>query len=190
MDVFEAIENRRSIRKYKPDAVSDDIVDRVIEAARLAPSWANCQCWRFVVVRDAAVRERLANTLFGITDRPNRTAEAIKVAPVTIALCAELGKSGIAYREPREPVTDKGEYWYMFDTALAMENLVLAAQSLGLGTVIVGAFDSREAGKLLGVGEGFTVVALTPLGFPDESPKARPRKELHEIICRDSFSST
>jgi nitroreductase len=87
---------------------------------------------------------------FGI-DRPNRTSESMKQAPVVIAVCAEIGKSGVSYREPRQPVTDKGEYWYMFDAALAMQNLALRAHSLGLGTVIVGAFDAQKAAEVLGV---------------------------------------
>ena len=187
MEVEEAIKNRRSIRQYKPDAVDEQIVEQVLDAARWAPSWANSQCWHFVVVRDLQIKERLANTLFGITDRPNRTAESIKVAPVAIVVCADVGKSGISYREPREPVTDKGEYWYMFDAALAMQNLALRAHSLGLGTVVVGAFDAKEAARVLEVPAGTVVVALTPLGYPNEAPNLRPRKDLAEMVHQNRF---
>ena len=75
----------------------------------------------------------------------------------------------------------------MFDTALAMQNLTLAAHSLGLGTVHVGSFDSKEAARVLEVPEGFSVVEMTPLGYPDEQPGVRPRKELSEIVFRDMF---
>jgi nitroreductase len=186
---MEAIVKRRSVRQYKSDPVDEKTVDMILGAARWAPSWANSQCWRFVVVRDTGIKEKLAGTLFGITDRPNRTAEAIKKAPVAIAVCAELGRSGYRYGEPRGPATDKGEYWYMFDTALAMENLCLAAHSAGLGTVIVGAFDARKAAEVLHVPETHAVVALTPLGYPDETPGVRPRKELSEIAVHDRFAS-
>jgi len=166
--------------------VDDATVNEVLDAARLAPSWGNLQCWHFVVVRDPGQKESLANTLFGITDRPNRVAESLKKASVAIAACAETNKSGVSYAD-RKAVTDKGEYWYMFDTALAMQNLVLRAHSLGLGTVIVGAFDAKKAGEVLHIPAGWAVVALTPLGYPDEAPKARPRKALQEITHVDRF---
>jgi nitroreductase len=187
MEVNEAILGRRSIRKYKPDAVDEKILNKVLEAVRQAPSWANTQCWRLVVVRDNRIKTKLAETLFSFPGRPNLTAEAIRVAPVAIALCAETGKSGFAYGEPQKAATDKGEYWYMYDAALAMENLALSAYSFGLGTVIIGAFNSRVAAALLNVPAGYVVVSLTPLGYPDETPAARPRKVLSEIIFHDRF---
>ncbi len=190
MDLQEAISNRRSIRKYKPNAVDDKDIKEVLEAARLAPSWGNSQCWRFIVVRDMDRKEKLANTLIGIADRPNRVAEAMKQAPVAVAVCAVPGQSGFTYREPKEPATDKGGWWYMFDVALAMQNLVLAAHSIGLGTVIVGAFDAKKAAEVLKAPPGFVVVALTPLGYPDETPNARSRKDLSEIVYYDYFKPT
>jgi len=187
MEALEAINKRRSIRKFKSTSVEDEKVELVMEAARQAPSWANTQCWRFVVVRDAEMRNRLADTGFGAGgSRPNVATEAMRVAPVAIVACAELGKAGCGVKEPREPVTDKGD-WFMFDTALAMQNMVLAATALGLGTVYIGAFDSVEAEKILGVPEGYKVVSMTPLGYPDEDPKPRPRKELDEIVFKERF---
>jgi len=187
MDIIEAIKGRRSIRKYKADPVEDSKIEAVLEAAHLAPSWGNSQCWHFVVVRNLEIKSKLADTLFGVTDRPNAVAIALKQAPVAIAVCADLKKSGTFHREPPEYATDKGEYWYMYDAALATENLVLAAHSLGLGTVIVGAFDTKAAAQALKVPQGSVVVALTPLGYPEESPNPRPRKELKEIVHYDTF---
>jgi nitroreductase len=210
MDVLKAIETRRSIRKYRPDPVDNETVERVLEAARWAPSWANTQCWRFIVVRDIDIKNKLADTLIGVTgkagqslqvgpngepmapmkgvsQRPNRAAEAIRDAPVAIVACAELAKSGFYTKDPGEAVTDKGD-WFMFDVALAMQNLTLAAHSLGLGTVHVGAFDARKVADLLAVPKGFAVVEMTPLGYPDEQPAARKRKELAEIISYEKFT--
>jgi nitroreductase len=85
-------------------------------------------------------------------------------------------------------VTDKGD-WYMYDVALAMQNLTLAAHALGLGTVHIGAFDAIKVAEILGVPQGFAVVAMTPLGYPDESPEARTRKELAEIVFYDKFGA-
>jgi len=176
MEVIEAIKTRRSIRKYKSEPVDDKTVELVLEAARWAPSWANTQCWRFIVVRNSDVKARLADALIAVGDRPNRAADAIRQAPVAIVACAELGKSGYYFREPGGPATDKGD-WYMFDVALAMQNLALAAHSLGLGTVHVGAFDARKVAAILGVPTGFCVVEMTPLGYPDEQPEVKPGKK-------------
>ncbi len=189
MELLDAINARRSIRRFKTTPVEDEKVELVLEAARRAPSWANTQCWRFVVVRGAEMRNRLADTAFGVGGgHPNMATEAMRVAPVAIVACAELGKAGCSHKEPREPVTDKGD-WFMFDTALAMQNMVLAATALGLGTVYIGAFDSVAAEKVLGVPEGYHVVSMTPLGYPDEDPKPRPRKELDKIIFKDKFGA-
>ncbi len=177
MEVLEAIKTRRSIRKYKTDPIDDKTVELVLEAARWAPSWANTQCWRFIVVRDSNIKAELANTL------GSRPPDAIRNAPVVIVACAELGKSG--YRQGN-PATDKGD-WYMFDVALAMQNLVLAAHSLGLGTVHVGLFDAQQVASILEVPPGFSVVEIIPLGYPDEEARATPRKELSEIVFYDRY---
>jgi nitroreductase len=180
MDVMQAIKGRRSVRRYKSTPVSDKDVEMVLEAARWAPSWKNCQCWRFVVVRDPELKERLAATLKPET---NRAIEGIKSAPVVIVACAELGKSGY---HKGECGTDKGD-WFMFDTALAMQNLTLAAHAAGLGTVHVGLFDAKEAAKILDVPDGVVVVEMTPLGYPDEEPKTPQRKELSEITFKEKY---
>ena len=181
MEVLEAIKTRRSIRKYTTDPVDDQTLATVLEAARWAPSWANTQCWRFVVVRDSATKSKLADTL----NETNPARDAIRNAPLVIAACAELGKTG---HKDGEIVTDKGD-WFMFDVALAMQNLVLAAHSLGLGTVYVGRFDAKEAAKILAVPEGYCAVAMTPLGYPAETKDLRPRKELPEIVFYDKWST-
>ena len=113
MEVMQAIKERRSIRKYRPVPISDEAIHTVLEAARWAPSWRNSQCWRFIVVRDPGLKEKLAGTL---KPESNRGISAIKDAPVAIVACARLGESGY-YRD--EIATDKGD-WFMFDVALAM----------------------------------------------------------------------
>jgi len=187
MELMEAIKGRRSIRKYTSRPVDDKSLNTILEAARQAPSWANTQCWRFVVVQDSQLRNKLADTGIEVAQgKPNRGAETMRVTPIAIVVCAEMRKAGYSIKEPIEPVTDKGD-WYMYDVALAMQNLTLAAHALGLGTVHIGAFDAIKVAEILGVPEGYAVVAMTPLGYPDESPKARPRKELNEIVSYDKF---
>ena len=188
MEVFEAINNRRSIRQQKSDPVDEKTLEKVLEAGRWAPSWANTQCWRFVVVRDAKLKEEAALTMFkrpGSTEM-SPTAQAIIDAPVLIVVCAEMGKSGI--RPDGSSATDKGD-WYMFDVALATQNMTLAAHTLGLGTVIIGAFDAPRVAELLGVPSGYSVVTMTPLGVPAGEGRTPSRKELAEIVSYDKFSS-
>ena len=181
MEVLDAIKTRRSIRKYKTTPVDDKTIELVLEAAHWAPSWANTQCWRFIVVRDNNIKAELANT---IGDNP--ATEAIRNTPVVIVVCAKLGRSGYYHKEP---ATDKGDIWYMFDVALATQNLMLAAHSLGLGTVPVGLFDAKRAANILELPKDYCVVLMTPLGYPDQEPRLRPRKGLPEIVFYDKFSS-
>ncbi|MCX7912732.1 MAG: nitroreductase family protein [Dehalococcoidales bacterium] len=190
MDVFEAIKGRRSIRRFTTDPVDDAKIEAILEAGRWAPSWANTQCWRFVVVRDPEIRSQLAKTLYSIKlpDRevPNPAAPAFDTAPVVIVVCAETGKAGAEHGAPGKYATDKGD-WFMFDTALAVENMVLAAHALGLGTVIIGAFDAPKTEQILNVPQGFRAVAMFPVGVPAREGKAPPRKELSELVIRDRW---
>lgn len=191
MDIFEAINNRRSIRKYKPDQIDDKTIQKILEAAHWAPSWGNNQCWRFVIVRDTQIKSKIADTLIKtMIDNEwmeNAAARAIKEAPVLIVICAEKSQAG--YDTGGNTITDKGRYWFMFDVALAMENLVLAAHASGLGTVIIGAFDSVKVGDILGVPEGCDVVSMTPLGIPDTKGQVSPRKKLGEVIFKDKYGN-
>lgn len=181
MEVLEAVRTRRSIRRYRPELVDEDKINTVLEAARWAPSWSNTQCWRFIVVKDESTKSQLAETL--TSWNTVRYTSAIKQAPVVIVACAELGQSGF-----KEGVlsTDKGD-WFMFDVALAMQNLVLVAHSMGLGTVHVGAFDAQEVARILEVPQGVVVVEMTPLGYPEKEGKAPPRKELTEIVSYEIY---
>ena len=180
MEVFDAIHGRRSVRKYKSDSVPEEVLMKVLDAGRWAPSWANSQCWRFIVVKDAETKRRLSETL---TPR-NPATDATANAPVVLAVCAKPGLAGI---KAGQPVTDKGAWWYMFDVALAVENLCLAAYALGLGTVIVGAFNHGEAKRILKIPGDIEIVALIPLGYPAEAPQATVRKEIGEITYADSY---
>ena len=188
MEVLEAIKSRRAIRRYKATPVDDKTIELVLEAARWAPSWKNTQCWRFIVVRDNNIKDELANSLIqvdmGDTVFDNPSIKAIRNAPVVIVACAEMGKSGYNMGKPD---LDKGDCWYMYDVALAMQNLTLAAHSLGLGTVTVGGMDARKAASILGLPEGFRVVTVTPLGYPDQEPEPTPRKEPSKIVFYDKY---
>ena len=192
METITAIKTRRSIRHYLPDEIPDAELETVLEAARWAPSWANTQCARFVVVRNRELRAKLATSL-----RPgNPATAAMTQAPVIIVVCAELGKAGftgggnVTGRDDwKVAITDKGD-WYMFDAALAMQNLTLAAHALGLGTVFVGGFNPRDAAEALQIPKDVAVVAMTPLGYPAREGKPSSRRPLSEVVFQDHYGES
>ncbi len=190
MDLMQAIRERRSIRKYRADPVPEEELKAVLEAARLSPSWANTQCWRLVVVRNPDTKAKLAEALTPM--RPggkNNAFEAVRNAPVVIVVCAERGLSGCYSGGDKKgvPATDKGQWWFMFDVGLAMQNLTLAAHTLGMGTVHVGLFDAPAVARILGVPDNVAVVEIVPLGRSDETPPARPRKEQSEFVFYEKY---
>jgi nitroreductase len=173
MDVMQAIRDRRSIRKYKDQPVERVKIEQVLEAARLAPSWKNMQCWRFLVLQAPAGKLALLDAF--PDDNPGK--KALAMAPVVIVVCADPAESGV----------ENGIEYYIADTAIAFEHLCLAAQDLGLGTCWMGWYDEAVLKAALGIPAGFRVVGVTPLGYPDQEPKPRPRKELSEIIYFDQW---
>jgi nitroreductase len=150
-----------------------------MEAVRWSPSWANTQCWEFVVVRDPKVKSEILKTV----PETNRVHSAMVEAPVILILC---GKKGISGFKKGEVTTIKGD-WLMFDTGIAMQNLCLAAYSLGLGTVVVGMFDHKKAEEILGVPGDVEVVAMTPLGYPATGGATPKRKDISEFVFSDRY---
>jgi nitroreductase len=159
MTVTEAIEQRFSVRAYQAKPVEEPQLRQVLEAARLAPSGGNRQEWRFVVVRDAATRARLAQAACG--------QAFVGQAPVVIAACAA---------EEPEPRA------YPLDVSIAVAYMTLQATELGLGTCWIGAFHEAEVREVLGVPAEVRVVALLPLGYPAADPPEKQRLPLEEIV--------
>lgn len=181
MEVMEAIKGRRSVRKYAETPITDADLEDLLEAARWAPSWANTQCWRLVVVKDKVTRAQLAETI----NPGNRAADGVRNAPIVIVACAQLGLAGY-YKGT--VATDKGD-WFMFDVALAMHNLTLAAHAHGLGTVHVGLFDAKKAAQVISAPNDVAVVEILPVGHPEVVPQAPPRKELSEFVFYDKYGA-
>ncbi|WP_025322784.1 nitroreductase family protein [Deferrisoma camini] len=181
MELYEAIRGRRSIRRYKPDPVPQEVLDRLLEAAQWAPSWAHTQCCEVVVVSDPQVKEALQKTL----PPSNPAFRAMVEAPLSVAFCAKTGRAGFYKGKAATPRGD----WFMFDVALAMENFMLAAHAEGLGTVCVGLFDAAAAAKAVGAPEGVEVVALTPLGYPAAEAKVPPRKPRDEFVRWNRYAA-
>jgi len=166
VEFLDLVRKRRSIRRYKSDPVPQEKLDHVLEAARLAPSWGNRQCWRFIVVRDEGKRRAIA------------TREWAADAPAIIVGCARPDLSGSRFNQQ----------YYMLDMGIAMEHLMLAAAEQGLGTCWIGGqFDEEAVKQALGIPEGVRVVALTPLGYPAETPGPKRRKPLKEIVSFDGW---
>ncbi|HOJ43360.1 MAG TPA: nitroreductase family protein [Syntrophorhabdaceae bacterium] len=179
MDLMKVIHERRSVRRYKPDPIPEEIILEILNAARVAPSWANTQVLRYIVVKDNKIKESLKEAL----SPTNPAREAFSQAPIVICQVAQKGISGF---KKGEPVTVKGD-WFMFDAGIAMEHVVLAAWNFGLGTVHVGSFDAEKAEKVLNIPQGFTIVEMTPVGYFDEVPKPTPRKPLSEYVFLNTF---
>ncbi len=165
---MKAIQERRSIRKYRSDPVPDEILMEILEAARRSPSWANTQVWRFIVVKDR---------------KTNPARAAVVEAPGVICVAAKRGVSGC---HKGTPATDKGD-WFMFDAGIAMEHIVLAAWNFGLGTVHVGSFNAKKAEAVLKIPEGYSITEMAPLGYFDETPRETPRKPLAELLFLNTF---
>jgi nitroreductase len=161
MDFYEAMEKRQSIRVYKTDPIPGDVLNRILEAFRAAPSWANTQPWELVLVTDQKIKEQLQTTLS--TRNPGSAA---------------------IYRG--NAATGRGD-WMMFDLGIASEHLALAAAAEGLGTVHIGAFNYQKAGEILTLPPNRTVVELIPLGYPAYSPKKVSRKPLEEFLFKNQY---
>lgn len=176
MDIFQVISDRRSIRKYQERPVEPEKLRQVLDAARLAPSWKNMQCWRFLVLASQANRE----LLLGAFPDDNPGKKALAGAPVVIVVCAD----------PRESGVENGIEYYIADTAIAFEHICLAARGVGLGTCWMGWYDENKIKEALGIPAEVRVVGVTPLGYPDQDPKPRPRKELHEIAYLEKWGES
>ncbi|MBW2569452.1 MAG: nitroreductase family protein [Deltaproteobacteria bacterium] len=178
-DLMEIIKERRSIRKHEEKDIPEELVNRVLDAVKWTPSWVNTQCWEIVVVKNRTIKEKLQATI----SKGNPTAKAIVEAPVVLAVCGRLGKSGYY----KDKVSTKFGDWFMFDLGLATQNLCLMAHHLGLGTVIVGLFDHDKAGEILKVPDGYELVTLIPMGYPAKIPSAPKRREIKEFTHYNIF---
>jgi nitroreductase len=185
MDVIEAIATRRSIRRFSDKPVEEGILEPLLDAVRMSPSWANMQCWRFIIVRDPALRARISELTYvesfmapkGYKANPSKAGVA--EAPVLIVACADPQQSGELW----------GQQYYMADIGIAAQTLMLAAHSMGLGTVFVGVFEEEKLRLLLGIPSHIRIVGLFPIGYPrDIKKEGPPRKPLGEIVCKEKWA--
>lgn len=176
MELFKVLEERRSVRKYKEDPVPGEKLVKLLEAARISPSWSNLQCWRFIVVSDPEIKKKLASSM--PDSNPAKKAVGEK-APLVLVLCADPTESGDQ---------DNKDY-YLLDAGLAMQQLMLAAHEEGLGTCWVAWFDEKTAREACKVPEQYRIVALSPLGYPEKQPSTRPRKSMDDIVFSEKWGN-
>jgi nitroreductase len=204
MDVSEAIKKRRSIRKFKPDPIPEEKIRLLLESARLAPSGTNTQPWRFIIVKDNGTKKKLQEAA--------HNQRHVKSAPVIIVCCAdlkafkefservdELIESGALPERTREvfiPYLSKDMDTVTKDAlmiaaaanvAIAVEHIVLQAVEIGLGTCWVRWYEDDKVKEILDIPEYVEVMALLPVGVPDEEPAPRPRLGLDKIVYSEKY---
>jgi len=165
MSLIDLILTRRSIRRYENKDLPDEVLQQILEAGRQAPSAANRQPIRFVVVKDNSLLKSLCDTLI---------TRFVKSAPVAIVGCADI----------KSLLTGK---WAVVDTAIAMQTMVIAAWSLGIGSCWIGACDEGKVKELLKIPDKWKVVGLVTFGYPAEQPKPKKKKPFEEIFGINRF---
>jgi len=169
MDLYEAIKLRYSVRSYLNKPVEQEKLDRVLDAARLAPSGSNRQPWKFVVVHDAEARKKLISAC--------SNQEFVGQAPVVIAGVGLMPDRIMSCGVPGDPV----------DVAIALEHVALAATAEGLGTCWIGAFHQDQIRALLGIPTNAKVIEMMTLGYPADRPQPKTRKPIRELVCHDQW---
>ncbi len=202
LSLLELMKTRRSIRRFKPDVVPKECANMILEAARWAPSAGNRQPWRFIIVKEADVREKIGGIyqkmreadLKGVpADSPfyKAVSERIKAdfykniftsASLLIVVCADP-KESFGYRT------------YPMDCAVAVQNMLLLAHALGLGSTYIDFYrpehkqELKQLKDLLEIPDDIALRAILPLGYPDENPVPPPRKDLHEIVFQEKYGT-
>jgi nitroreductase len=159
---LETMFKRRSIRKYKSDPLREEDLNLILEAARRAPTGANRQNWRMIVITETDLRQKTAeacNNQMWMAD-----------APVLLCLVTLPGEGEV-------------------NGAIVLDHAILAATSLGYGTCWIGAYDEAKVKEVLGIPADYGTVCLTPVGLPAEQPKERPRKPPAQLFMKDRFGS-
>jgi nitroreductase len=169
MDFLELVKSRYACRSYQERPIEEDKLLRLLEAVRLAPSGSNRQPWKFVVVQDPEVRRGLV--------RACANQRFIAAAPVVVAGCGLMPDRMMSCGVPGDPV----------DVAIALEHLALAATAEGLASCWIGAFSQDDVREVLGVPATVKVIELMTLGYPADTPRAKTRKPLSEIVSADRW---
>ena len=164
MDFTTLVESRYSVRSYKTDPIEEKKLQKVLQAARLAPTATNRQAFQFLVVHTKGREEELKRIY---------RSDWFTQAPLVVCACGIPAENWVRM---------DGKNYNDVDVAIAMDHLILAATDAGLGTCWIGAFDAEAAKEVLGLPEGVEPIAFTPLGYPAGEPRPKKRKELSELV--------
>ncbi len=168
MSVMEAIEKRKSIRAYQSQPIEQEKLDQILEAGRLAPSATNQQAWKFILVTDPELRQKMVAAC--------RNQAFVGQAPLVMVLCSN---------EVRDMPC--GQPARTIDCSITLSYMQLQAAELGIGSCWLGAFSAEEVRELLKIPEEYQIVAVSPFGYPAEEGRQRSRKPMEELICRDQW---
>ena len=173
MDLIEGLKSRRSIRRFKPELISDDILWKILSLANTAPSAGNLQARDFIVIRDGDVKEKLAIAAFN--------QKFVREAPIVIVVCGNPERSSRGYGK-------RGEKLYSIqDADAAVMHILLAAHALDMGTCWVGAFDDEEVRSVLDIPEHICPIALIPMGYPEKFPENTNRVNIEKLVHFDKW---
>ena len=176
MDAISCIRERRSIRKFKTEPVAHDLLAQIVETASYAPSWKHTQITRYVAV-EGALKDRIASEC---TESWPNNGNIINAAPMLIAITVIKNRSG--FERDGSYTTSRKDGWQMFDAGIAAQTFCLAAHEKGIGSVILGIFDEAKAASILDIPEDRDLIALIPIGYPDEAPAAPKRKPVEDLL--------
>ena len=176
MTAKDCIIGRRSIRKFKPNAIDHSVLEELVATASYAPSWKHTQITRYIAV-EGSLKDQIAKEA---CDAYPHNGDIINSAPVLMVVSVIKNRSGFerdgSYSTPRK------DGWQMYDAGVASQTFCLAAYDKGIGSVILGIFDSEKVASILGVPEDRDVIALIPIGYPDEPPVAPRRKPVEDLL--------
>jgi nitroreductase len=174
-EFYDVVENRRSIRKYKDSPVEKEKLYRVLESLTLAPSWSCKHCWRLLVVDDVELKTKVAESI----NENNPARYGVFQASAVMLICAD----------PVNAEEIDGREYYMADCGIAMEHLMLSASNEGLATCWTGLFDEDKLKQIFDIPELTRIVALSPLGYGDETPEPRKEKGIKDITYSNKWDS-
>ena len=179
MNAKECLESRRSIRKYKTDAIPVDVLNEIVETAKYAPSWKNTQIARYHVVTNPELKAAIANDcVCGFTFN----TKTLLQSPAIVIVSYVTKRCG--YERDGSFTTSKGDRWEMFNAGIAAQTFCLAAHDKGIGTCIMGIFDDEKIAQVLNLPEEQIVAAVISAGYPDEAPEAPARKGSEVLLTR------
>lgn len=177
MEVLECIKTRRSIRKFKDQAVNHETIESIISAAAMAPSWKNTQITRYNIIENKNILSNIAENCVLDFEYNKKT---IRHAPQLVVVSMIEKRCG--YEKDGSFSTSKEDRWEMFDAGIASQTFCLAAHDMGVGTVILGIFDEDKVAKAINLPEGQKVAALIAMGYPDQKCEAPKRKSIDELV--------